>query len=198
MRSTRSPILLRIGCGLWLLTVLAGATALWAYEKRPARPAPAPLTWPQNAWTQPAPHQAAVVLFLHPFCPCSRASLSEFQRLDLPQEVERHIVFFFPQRDLQEPRAWQSSPLVHAVQQSPEVSMHIDEGGTTIDMFHAQTSGECFAYSPQGELVFAGGLTVSRGHEGINEGTAGLERSLRSPCAEVVRYPAYGCPLKGN
>jgi hypothetical protein len=50
-------------------------------------------------------------------------------------------------------------------------------------------------YGPQGDLLFQGGITMSRGHEGDNPGRSALESLVRHKLFNQVRTSVYGCSL---
>ena len=50
-------------------------------------------------------------------------------------------------------------------------------------------------FSPQGRLLFAGGITPARGHEGDNGGKEAFEYMLEHPNAKTLSFPVYGCGL---
>ena len=54
---------------------------LRAYAETPGRPAIADATWPAGANVARDAHTPVLLLFLHPHCPCSRATLGELARL---------------------------------------------------------------------------------------------------------------------
>jgi len=53
------------------------------------------------------------------------------------------------------------------VRQLSNVTIISDESGTLSDQFGAMTSGQTFAFDRAGRLRFSGGITASRGHEGV-------------------------------
>jgi hypothetical protein len=72
-----------------------------------------------------------------------------------------------------------------------------DPGGVESIRFGATTSGQVVAYDPTGRLVFTGGLTASRGHEGESDGARLLETRLRESPSTVaeIRRAVFGCGL---
>jgi hypothetical protein len=73
-----------------------------------------------------------------------------------------------------------------------------DEGGVEARGFAARASGDVLLYSPAGKLLFQGGITGSRGHEGDNYGLSRLADLLAVPAAESaipVTSRIFGCEL---
>jgi hypothetical protein len=69
------------GLAAWLLAVGAGLSILWAYAGTPGPPATAAATWPAAASVARDTRTPVLLLFLHPHCPCSRATVGELARL---------------------------------------------------------------------------------------------------------------------
>src|SRR5437764_11181712 len=62
----------------WLGTVSVGGLVLMRYEVTPGATGPAPDRWPADSRLPRAADRPTVLLFAHPRCPCTRASLGEF------------------------------------------------------------------------------------------------------------------------
>jgi hypothetical protein len=80
----------------------------------------------------------------------------------------------------------------------PGVTVHSDDGGVETRRFHAETSGYTVLYDPRGNLLFQGGITSSRGHEGDNAGRTALESLVQGKVFSQVRTSVYGCSLLGQ
>jgi hypothetical protein len=78
----------------------------------------------------------------------------------------------------------------------PGVVVAIDPGGIEQQRFGARASGEVFLYKPDGELIFHGGITASRGHAGDNAGRAFLEAILLRQKPAGAKTPVFGCELE--
>lgn len=132
---------------------------------------------------------------VHPRCPCTRASLYELEALltQVKGLVNTHIVFIRPRNvdaDWEKSDIWQQA---HALS---GVDISIDEGGREAEIFHSYTSGQVMLYDKDGQLVFSGGITVSRGHVGESEGRRAITNALLSRIDSTVPDTAvYGCPL---
>src|SRR4051812_18830224 len=66
---------------LWLAVLIGGAGGLWSYANRPGIQADAPLRWPGASAIRPEPGRPTLLVFAHPRCPCTRASIEELSRL---------------------------------------------------------------------------------------------------------------------
>jgi hypothetical protein len=70
-----------------------------------------------------------------------------------------------------------------------------DEGGAEARRFGATTSGHAVLYSPDGRLLFRGGLTGARGHAGDNANLDALAAVLDGAPSPHINVPVFGCPL---
>jgi hypothetical protein len=67
---------------------------------------------------------------------------------------------------------------------------------TLLMLVHAWTSGETMLYDASGRLVFAGGITGSRGHGGDNAGEDAVVAALLGGSGGASEAPVYGCALR--
>ncbi len=83
---------------LWLLATLAGTWFLWRYANVPGEGASAPTRWPSDARVNLSRQGDTLVMFAHPQCPCTRASLAELERIIAKSQraVTPWIVFYKP------------------------------------------------------------------------------------------------------
>lgn len=178
----------------WVLAVSVGLSILWAYENGPGDAANAPERWP-SASSLPAPHERpALVLLVHPQCPCSHATVAELARLmaHVQNRVEAHVLFLLP-RGMSE--GWAKSDLWQNAAAIPGVDVRLDEGGVEARRFGSATSGETLLYDAAGHLRFNGGITGSRGHEGDNAGRSALESLLTGGTSGTPSTLVFGCAL---
>jgi hypothetical protein len=98
---------------------------------------------------------------------------------------------------------WEQTDLARAVAAIPGVRTTVDAGGSVARRFGARTSGQVVLYDPAGHLVFGGGITPSRGHEGDSAGGDAVVAAVRSTtvaragAAAAAVTPVYGCALDG-
>ncbi len=144
------------------------------------------------------PVKPTLVVLIHPQCPCSRASLSELNHLMAlcPNRAAVWVFFLKPPGCTQ---AWVRTNLWRQAAALPGVRVCVDDNGETARRFGAATSGEALLYSPHGRLLYHGGLTGARGHEGDNAGLSDVAALLERPdvwnTAKPAQEPVYGCPL---
>lgn len=77
----------------------------------------------------------------------------------------------------------------------PEATVILDIDGKEAKLFKSETSGQTVLYDPSGKLLFRGGITGSRGHEGDNLGQASIEQLALAKSSNVETNPVFGCPL---
>jgi hypothetical protein len=191
-------------CLIWLVAVISGLGFLMDYESRPGENAFQSTRLPVNSELLESKTVPTVIMFIHPHCPCTRASVSEFQRVHSVccNDARFKIVAFDP---VGADADWRESDLVETAISIPDVSLVWDLAGRQGREINIKTSGHVLAFDAGGQLRFSGGITGSRGHEGDSAGSSALIRWLRqsgmpsnrneSPSVEVIRTPVFGCSL---
>jgi hypothetical protein len=135
-------------------------------------------------------------MFAHPRCPCTRASIGELALLMAGSQglVNAHVLFVKPKGMNDE---WVMSDIWKKASAIPGVVVQADAEGIETSRFHSQTSGEVLVYGGDGRLMFQGGITVSRGHSGDNEGRSSIQSLLRKQTPAETMTPVFGCSLFG-
>ena len=93
---------------------------------------------------------------------------------------------------------WEQAQLWNTAKRIEGAVVLSDANGLEADRFGASTSGESFLYSPAGKLLFRGGLTASRGHEGESAGRRAVADLIDRKRSEQVQSPVFGCPLSNR
>jgi hypothetical protein len=135
-----------------------------------------------------------LVLFLHPHCPCSRATLRELEKVvSRTQDMAAvEIVFTIPAGT---PPGWEKGDLWDWAHAIPGAQVVRDEGGAAARRFGVGGSGHTLLYTPSGQLLFSGGITASRGEEGDNPGETAVVDFVLHGHSEITRTPVFGCML---
>jgi hypothetical protein len=182
-----------LGCA-WLAAVLFGMWQLNTYESITGVQAAAKRAWPAETALPLDPGVPTLVFFGHPHCPCTRASLTELS--EMAAKLNNHVsivtVFAVPENT---PSAWAETDLTAGARRLPNAQMVLDRGNVEILRFGCKTSGSVMLYSPAGALLYSGGLTGSRGHEGDNAARAAAEASILTGKAAGPVMPVFGCSL---
>lgn len=195
--SKRPPPRVLVGVLLsgWTAVVALGFVVLIDYQNAPGQPAAPPAQWPTSSTLDPGTTpRGTIVLFAHPRCPCTRATLGELERLlrHVHGEVAVHAVFVRPAAY---DRAWAQDDLWQRAAAMPRVQVTQDAGGEETRRFGAFTSGQVLYYDANQHLQFAGGITGSRGHEGNNKGRQALLQWIQRGRAERSSTFVFGCAL---
>ena len=180
---------------LWLLAIGAGATVLVKYANTPGRLAAPPEEWPANVPILPVKGEHTLLVFLHPECPCSRATIEELAHVMAARVTVQSFVFFFAPNGSPE---WRHSDLYESAKRIPGVRVLPDPDGFVGQRFGAHTSGQTLLYDSRGHLLFNGGITASRGHVGDNDGVDAIAALLRGEVPATRTTPVFGCLLDGG
>jgi hypothetical protein len=175
---------------LWSATALAGGTMLWSYDKAPGATV-ANLTNIETRLQQIGLESSQVLVFAHPKCPCTAATLEQLRQLTFPSEVRLTIFFFVP---AEADASWHDTKNVRLAQQIPQATIEFDREGELSRRIGVKTSGHCLAVRADGSIGFSGGITISRGHRGPNQGASDLTHCF-ARSSVTAEYPVYGCAL---
>ncbi|MCH7725280.1 MAG: RedB protein [Planctomycetes bacterium] len=178
----------------WLAATGFGLCALWNYETTPGEIATLASEWPGESHIQRNAELPTLVLFAHPRCPCTRASIGELALImaRCQGRVDAHVLFFKPTEFSSD---WEKTDLWRDAEEIPSVKVTWDEDGSEARRFQAATSGFTVLYDPNGRLVFSGGITGSRGHYGDNAGKTAIESILTSGPTDRKSSLVFGCQL---
>jgi hypothetical protein len=169
-----------------------GVFAMLSYELTPAELAQAPSKWPEDSSLILASDRSTLLMFLHPACPCSRASLDELS--DVARQWQNEVAIRLVFLATSDAQLQTSSGLCKAAQSMPGVQLLEDDGHETA-RFGASASGEILLYDAQGDLKYHGGITGARGHRGDNFAKAALVQALSDKKPPSREMPVFGCPL---
>lgn len=184
--------------GLWFAALIAGFAALTRYDLTPgSRGAVAsdpegahsriPLARSDSSWT--------LVVFAHPECPCTGATLENVDRLaaENGDRLEVRIVIV----PISDSAAGGSGRNVARARELTRAEIVRDDSGSIARSFGVATSGDALLFDPSGRLRFRGGLTDGRGHAGDGIGIASVRRWILGSGVDHVpaETPVFGCPL---
>jgi hypothetical protein len=182
---------------MWSTAIAAGWVTLlrYDYESRPHESGPVPACWPTGTRIERDHDRGTLVMFAHPRCPCTRASIGELALLmaQCQGRLRAHVLFFRP---VGSSELGASTDLSRSAAAIPGVTVAQDDGGAEARRFHVATSGHTLLYGARGELLFSGGITASRGHSGGNAGRSAVFALLHDGVAELEETPAFGCSLR--
>lgn len=179
---------------IWITGLSVGFYGLWSYMGAPGVTGRPPLSWPKVS-VLTHDERPTLVLFAHPKCPCSRASINELNRImaKIGNKVNYNIIFYRPPGfSIDEVK----SDLWNMVTKLPFSKTIIDHEGKITQTFGAKTSGQVYLYAGgTKDLIFTGGITSSRGHEGDNLGSAAIVSYINESKRIEKKTNIYGCSL---
>jgi len=181
-------------CAFWLTLVAGGLYRIESYGQTAGQTGKIATHWPSDTALKLDFSVPTLVLFIHPHCPCSRATLGELEALltHCQDRVAAQVVFLQPPGFSKE---WVETDLWHTATRLPGAIAIRDEAGVETNRFGARVSGEALLYEVSGELLFQGGITAARGHQGDNQGRATIEALLTGRETPTNRTPVFGCSL---
>ena len=165
-----------------------------SYENQPGASGTPPPDWPSKTRLARRHDRYTLVMFAHPDCPCTRASLAQIESL-MPRLQGRLDVFIqfrkpgISLRDAQASDLWKTAAAI------PGVSVLLDPDGGEVREFGAEVSGQTVLYSPNGKLIFTGGITASRGHIGDSPGLTAVLLGVNG-AEGLVKALVFGCSLR--
>ncbi len=183
-------------CAIWVVTVAAAVRSIRAFESTPGRAADAPVRWPSSASIARQPGTWTLVMLIHPHCSCSRASVSELAAVmeGAPRNVRAYVLTYQPHEYGAE---WSRTDVWTAANRLSRVKVITDLDGREARRFGGYTSGQTFLFDPTGTRRFSGGITLLRGHAGLNSGRAEVIRIANGGNGPGT-HPVFGCAIATN
>ncbi len=183
----------------WTGLVIAGFGSLLSYEATPGSSDKlAIVAWPSSSALNKANGEPTIVVFAHPDCPCTRASLDGLA--DLMARKNKYSARLIV--DIVEPRGLkvdlQKSSIAQSARRIKGAEIVVDPDGAEARRFGAETSGHTVVFSGKGQFLFSGGLTTFRGHYGPSAGLDAVSDILDTGQSTILSAPVYGCSLLGS
>ena len=191
---TAQRALLGLLAVLWTGGIVGGLAALNRYKSTPGKEGQVLQTWPSDSTLPRETNSPTLVVFAHPLCPCTRASMTELTRL-LDRKGDRVRTLIVMMRPTSAGDEWARSSLVKTAQRLPNTKVLEDTDGREAERFGATTSGTAALYGRDGQLLFHGGLTIARGHEGDSPGVKQIADLLEDRRIANAGAPVFGCSL---
>lgn len=193
-KAARKPALL-IALATWLSCCVAATAVLTVYSHTPNEAGAARAQLTDLSAIHLDDSRPTLVMFVHPRCPCTLASVEGLARLQrkLQGRFALRVIFSVPQgMDTN----WHRSTLWDNVGRLPDCERVLDPGSQLTRQAGAKTSGTVALYEPGGHLVFWGGVTSSRGHAGDSLGTDAIVNYFNNdPFPDHAQV--YGCSITG-
>lgn len=177
--------------GLWVTLVALGMFRVHRHAALPGRDTAAQMRWPAGTLLQRNPAGPTLLCFVHPRCPCTRASVRELERVMSHHRGAATVQVVF--RDEGDDPT--TSPTWEMAARVPGARRVRDLRGVEAQRFGARTSGLVLLYAADGSLRFRGGVTSARGHEGESAGAAALGVALGGTTVGAAVARVFGCGL---
>jgi hypothetical protein len=179
---------------IWAIALGAGLIAMTRYETTPGAAAVSRPEWPVGTSLARHGDRPTLVMFAHPRCPCTNASISQLAEIiaSAGQSVTAYVIFYAPAHA---DASWHESDTWKDVAAIPGVTAVRDDDGAEAHRFGAYTSGQVLVFNAAGSLVFEGGVTGARGQVGDNAGSKAVAAVLHGQPPPVHQTPVFGCEL---
>lgn len=197
-RDVRQTAILTALVALWAAALAGGYWWVESYQNQAGAAVAGLAVWPQTSKLQRPLEASHLVMFAHPKCPCTRASLGELAKvLTRSPGLQATVVFFRPRDAAAD---WERTDLWRSAAAIPEIRCVVDPGGREAKRFGAATSGMTYLYDASGRLLYQGGVTASRGHHGDNAAADAVVAAARFGPASPTKFrtacgEVFGCPL---
>jgi hypothetical protein len=178
----------------WLAALAFGGRTLFRYETTPGTVGTVASSWPSVSIVPRQADKPTLLMFAHPHCPCTRASIGELAQIMAHAlgKVNAYVLFVKPPNAAAD---WDDTDLRSTAAAIPGVTVVTDDNGKEAARFGAETSGHTLVFDRNGHLIFTGGITASRGHAGDNAGESSVLAALNQQAIDRARTPVFGCSL---
>jgi len=193
-RKTRALACLSV---VWLTMVIAAMTVLTNYGSSPGPVGDVERIWPAESEITRKSGKLSLLLFAHPKCPCTRATMVELAIVmrHCREQIDCHVLFMRPSSM---PADWAQTDIWNSASEIPGVNVAVDVDGKEAKRFGAATSGAVVLYDQGGQLLFHGGITASRGHSGSNLARDSVIALARNERPSLSEAQVFGCELFGK
>ena len=177
----------------WIAAVAVGLRSLFQYENTPGPVGVLSQVWP-NTQIERATDRPMLVMLAHPRCPCTVASVAELARImaRLQGKIAACVLLVKPNESGPD---WEETSLRRSAEAIPGVKVIFDLDGVEARRFGAETSGHTLLFGADGNLLFSGGITASRGHAGDNAGESAIVALVNHQTPALTRTLVFGCSL---
>ncbi len=189
------------GAAAWAIAVIVVWVSVAHYEfaTSEASVRDATTSWPSNTSLELAKDRPSLFLFMHPRCSCTNATIRELNRMLVGGEISASkrpdvtVVVSLPSHASDK---WRETATLKAASHLPQSRIVWDNDGAETSRFQVATSGFVMLYNQHEQQLFAGGVTISRGHEGASTGIDRLTSLLNQrSTTRLESTPVFGCQL---
>ncbi len=162
---------------------------LMAFDSTPGVPASAPARWPKQSSLARVAGRKQLLMFVHPECTCSIASLEQLRNLQklTGNAIDMRVVLWHRPATTST-RDWHKEVGVAA--------LFVDRDGAESRIFGAKTSGQTLVYDEDGRVMYSGGMTVFRGEAGGEPVLRQIIKAINNANRSTnLQLPVFGCPI---
>ncbi len=188
----------------WGVFVLLGYGSMVVYSTSPAKSAVTADHFPLDSSLAHG-RNLTLITFLHPQCPCSRATVSELQELlsqsKFTSSLRSYAVLSRPSGCSAD---FTKGAILDSLSSIKNVQVVIDKDDVESQRFGARASGQTLLFDGQGKCLFSGGITAARGEVGDNAGVNALRKYLAGCTTTTTttlttkQTPVFGCSLESS
>ena len=193
--ATRQKLKTTAAVVAWGLLVGAGMSVLHARAARPGDAGTRPTQWPVDSLISLAADRPTLLVFLDLKCPCARATIAELERI-LTRCGGRPVARILVEGTEPGAATWANDRALANLARYPGVTVRLDAKGIESNRFAIATSGHVLLFRPDGRLIYQGGVTGARGHEGANYGRDAVIGWILGDEPDVRAFPVFGCALE--
>ena len=188
---------LRIILAAWVLAAAGGAIGLLAQETRVSGRRSTPATWPADSRIQRARNTGTMLVFVHPNCPCTRATVARILDTTLGARAKTGPAVVFVARPAADDD-WRATWLLDSAARTPGSRIVSDDRMTETALFGVETSGHVLLYDSRGALLFDGGVTAGRGHRAPNAASDALSQAIVDNLSNTAKTAVFGCDIRNR
>lgn len=140
----------------------------------------------------------SLVMAVHPNCLYSAASLAELRKIyaRMPEEMMVTLLEFTPEGEAQ---TWNSAAAGElAALAKLQARILTDRNGEIARRLGITKSGELKLFSPNGKLLYDGGIAGGLGTVGAGLGEETVEDIINGSNFQTISVPSFGCSLFGE
>ena len=183
----------RLMGALWAMSLVTALGAVHWYGATPGTAGVTPSRWPDGSMVGLSEREATVVVFVHPECVCTPATIENLRGVLQDHHAAVYVVASGPaveESDDVRPTRWAARLGATLVR---------DGDGVEARAMGARVSGHVVVAARDGRILFSGGVTPGRGHVGACDGlrrcALALERAEGGSESEMARASVFGCDL---
>lgn len=178
----------------WLATIAFVFQAWMNYEHDPGRSGEIRSDWPADSCLRFDARNGTLVVFLHPYCPCSQSGMKKLERILAARSDKPTCYFLFSPLTGEnhvetDSENWRMARALS--KEGTQTDAEVREG----DRFGAKTSGFVLFYDAARRLRFRGGITSERSGEQCNSFERLLAEAIAGTEFPLINTPVFGCPL---